>query len=241
MWFVFTIPWYCGKYSTVINSSPCVSALVLSFDFWMNKQWPTKIQAASAVEMSLYVYVSLMKLREFEIYFTEDFSHNHTQTYVTIPSLHPLYVHLPRHLPNWYFMLQWCPTKVQWDNCVSLWSLLGASYQTGFTKLMSAVTPLTKKKIRVSTWLLSVQQVASSWNKCNVILNISHVLSITHTAQTHTHVYRYFHILFLTKISKSTMCSFDTIQVIWSWLASIVVNTSIGNNWCITKWSIHIN
>ena len=57
------------------------------------------------------------------------------------PSVHSLYVHLPCHLFNIYFMKQWCLTKIQNDDCVSLCCLLGASYPTSFTKSMSAATP----------------------------------------------------------------------------------------------------
>ena len=85
------------------------------------------------------------------------------------PLVHPLYVYLPYHLFNIHFMNQWCPTKVQNDDCVSLCSLLGASYPTSFPKSMSAATPEIvlrfSKIIRVSTWLLSIRQFAASWNK----------------------------------------------------------------------------
>ena len=55
--------------------------------------------------------------------------------------IHPLYEHLPCHSFNIYFMKRWCLTKDQNDNCVSLCSLLGASYPTSFNKSMSAATP----------------------------------------------------------------------------------------------------
>ena len=56
-----------------------------------------------------------------------------------IPLLLNMSVHSPRPLFNIYFMKQWCFTNIQKDNSVSLWSLFGAWYQTGF-ELMSAAT-----------------------------------------------------------------------------------------------------
>ena len=48
---------------------------------------------------------------------------------------------IPCHLFNIYFMKQWCLTKIQNDDCVSLCSLLSDSYPTNFTKSLSAATP----------------------------------------------------------------------------------------------------
>ena len=39
-----------------------------------------------------------------------------------------------------YFMTQWCATEVKKGDCALLWSLLGASFQTGFMELRHAPT-----------------------------------------------------------------------------------------------------
>ena len=108
-----------------------------------------------------------------------------------VHSVHPLYVPLPYHLFNIYFMKQWCLTKIQNDDCVCLCSLLGASYPTSFTKSMSTVALEIVFHFflkRVLTLLLSIRQFASSWNKCNGLPKMSYLL-IDYTHDTYISVF----------------------------------------------------
>ena len=105
------------------------------------------------------------------------------------PSVHPLYVHLPRPSFNIYFMKQWCLTKVQNDDCVFLCSLLGASFPTSFTKPMSAGTPeivlhffLDSQGINtivINTTIGIILKNAMAYIRC-------HFLSIAHTIHAYT-------------------------------------------------------